>query len=96
MNLNVYSILIMIILTTFVDIMLDKLIANRQLEFMFRDEVRDCLMLRKMHQYESHKHKHHKDTLVNLITYIKMYLFVKNKKAKYYVLYFKEYIFVHF
>lgn len=37
------------------DIMLDKMINNRQLEFMYREETKETLLREKRHQYEQGK-----------------------------------------
>lgn len=39
--------------------MLDKMVAANQLEFMYRDDVREALLRRHKHQYE---HKSFKDS----------------------------------
>uniref|UniRef100_A0A914VVU0 Anion exchange protein n=1 Tax=Plectus sambesii TaxID=2011161 RepID=A0A914VVU0_9BILA len=46
-------------LPSIVDIMLEKMIATNQLEFMYRDDVREALLRRHKHQYE---HKSFKDS----------------------------------
>lgn len=39
------------------DIMLDKMVASNQLEFMYKTEVREALLRRHKHQYENKSHK---------------------------------------